>query len=109
MWNQQNKSEIACVFASLILNENNLEISENFLKKIFSVSGVKVENYWFYLFPKLVNGINFKELIGISYSTQEKVQEVKQENLKEKVTEEEDIKSVSNKDSDEDMGFGLFD
>jgi hypothetical protein len=39
MWNSENKTEIACVLAGMILNENNASIDEFNMKKIFKTSG----------------------------------------------------------------------
>mmetsp|Transcript_15991 Transcript_15991/g.32858 ORF Transcript_15991/g.32858 Transcript_15991/m.32858 type:complete len:109 (+) Transcript_15991:5635-5961(+) len=108
MWNGQNKSEIACVFASLILNENKIEISEISLKKILIAAKIKVESYWFFLFPKLVNGIDINNLIGNSSLVEDKTQYSSKISLPEK-KEKKDSESSSDKISDEDMGFGLFD
>jgi ribosomal protein L12E/L44/L45/RPP1/RPP2 len=107
MWNEHNKSEIACLLASLILNDNKKEISEVSLKKVLTASGVSLENYWFYLFPKLMGGINLRDLIGFSCPVEEKIQISSEINIHQK--KEEESVSLSNKESDEDMGFGLFD
>eukprot|EP00286_Rhodomonas_abbreviata_P019970 CAMPEP_0181292076 /NCGR_PEP_ID=MMETSP1101-20121128/2310_1 /TAXON_ID=46948 /ORGANISM="Rhodomonas abbreviata, Strain Caron Lab Isolate" /LENGTH=82 /DNA_ID=CAMNT_0023396515 /DNA_START=3887 /DNA_END=4135 /DNA_ORIENTATION=+ len=82
-----------------------MEISEELLKKILLVSKIKTQNYWFYLFPKLTEGMNFRELIGISVSFKTN----NKENLKNDLVEEEEEAASSLKDSEEDMGFGLFD
>lgn len=109
MWDNQNKSEMACVFASLILSENNLKISEDSLVKIFSAAGLKVENFWFHLFPNLVSAINFKELVGNSPSIQIQSSSILVKNQQGTNEKEEKSEILSEKESEEDMGFGLFD
>merc|ERR1711966_120959 len=104
MWDNQNKSEMACVFASLILSENNLKITEVSLVKIFSAAGLKIENFWFYLFPNLVDGTNFKDLIGNSQSTQTPTPIQSTKNQQETNEKEEKNESSSEKESDGDMG-----
>jgi len=102
MWNQNNKSEVACILVGIILNENEIKITDETLKKILNNLDIKIEKYWFFLFPKLSDKINFNEVLGIS------IREKPSGNSEIKKTIEEKD-SISQKDSEEDMGFGLFD
>ncbi|KAK9863671.1 hypothetical protein WJX84_007306 [Apatococcus fuscideae] len=54
-----SQSELACVYASLILHDDDIEISEDNISKLLSAANVKVEPYWPSLFAKLFakNGI----------------------------------------------------
>jgi len=49
-------SEIACVYAALILHDEGLEISAENISKILKASNVTVEAYWPTLFAKLCKG-----------------------------------------------------
>ena len=111
MWNSKNKTEIACVLAGMILNENNASIDEFNMKKIFKTSGINVEKYWYFLFPKLSDNINFNNVIGISASEKCKIDDVKnQKDDKSGQAESEKKPDIEKKESEEDdMGFGLFD
>mmetsp|Transcript_19940 Transcript_19940/g.48339 ORF Transcript_19940/g.48339 Transcript_19940/m.48339 type:complete len:107 (+) Transcript_19940:2650-2970(+) len=106
MWNQNNKSEVACILAGIILNENKIKITDENLKKILNNLTIKIEKYWFFLFPKLSDKINFDEVLGISIS--EKTCGNLETKIK-KEEKEEEKESILQKDSEEDMGFGLFD
>ena len=111
MWNSKNKTEIACVLAGIILNENNASIDEFNMKKIFKTSGINVENYWYFLFPKLSENINFDNVIGVSTFETCKINNVK--NQKDDMCEKTEFgkkPDIEKKESEEDdMGFGLFD
>jgi len=49
-------SEIACVYAALILHDDDLEISADNINKILKAANVEVEAYWPTLFAKLCKG-----------------------------------------------------
>ena len=49
-------SELACVYAALILHDESLEITSENINSILSKAGVTVEPYWPSLFAKLCNG-----------------------------------------------------
>jgi ribosomal protein L12E/L44/L45/RPP1/RPP2 len=105
MWNQNNKSEVACILAGIILNENKIKITDETLKKILNNLAIKIEKYWFFLFPKLSDKINFDEVLGISIN-EKTFGNLETKKIKENKEEKE---SIIQKESDEDMGFGLFD
>ena len=57
-------SELACVYAALILNDDGLEISAENIQKIITASGVEVEAYWPTLFAKMCKGKDLNALIA---------------------------------------------
>jgi len=104
MWNSENKTEIACVLAGMILNENNASIDEFNMKKIFKTSGINVEKYWYFLFPKLSDNINFNNVIGISASEKCKIDDVKnQKDDKSGQAESEKKPDIEKKESEESL------
>jgi len=114
MWVNKNKSEISCVLAGLILREKNIEISETNIKNIIQAANLKIENYWPLIFSRcmkdLGNEFNIDMDIPPSNSTlqHDNRKSVAKENREDK-KEEKKQKEDSVKESDEDLGFGLFD
>merc|ERR1712003_50351 len=107
-------SELACVYAALILQDDGLEISADNLNTLIKAADVEVDSYWPGLFAKALDGIDIKTLVsnvgsgagapaaGGAGGAAEAApaEEAKEEEKKEESEEEE---------SDDDMGFGLFD
>ncbi|XP_076456563.1 large ribosomal subunit protein P1-like [Babylonia areolata] len=109
-----SKDELACVYAALILADDQVAVTADKLTTILKAAGVSVEPYWPSLFAKALEGISIKELVsnvgssagaapaaapaGAAPAAGEAPAEAKKEEKKEESEE-----------SDEDMGFGLFD
>ena len=58
------KDELVCTYAALLLNDGELEITEEKLNKVISASGNSVEGYWPGLFAKALKGRNVNDLIS---------------------------------------------
>merc|ERR1711963_296317 len=97
-------SELACVYAALILADDDVAITGEKIQTILKAAGVDVAPYWPGLFSKALESCNVKELItnvgsGVGAAGGAVAAEEKKEEKKEEPEEE----------SDDDMGFGLFD
>merc|ERR1712126_589232 len=106
-------SELACVYAALILADDDVAITGEKIQTILKAAGVDVEQYWPGLFAKALESCNVKDLItnvgsgvgaapaagGAAPAAGAAAAEEKKEEKKEEPEEE----------SDDDMGFGLFD
>ena len=57
------KSELSCVYAALILADDDVLITEEKIKAILTAAGVEVEPYWPGLFAKALQNCNVKDLI----------------------------------------------
>lgn len=55
--------ELACVYAALILNDDNIEITNDKIKAILNSAGVQVESYWIDLFSEYFKTHDITELI----------------------------------------------
>ncbi|AEA39086.1 hypothetical protein CPARA_3gp428 (nucleomorph) [Cryptomonas paramecium] len=112
MWHISNKSETGCILASLILNENNIDISEEKLREILTHAGIKFEKFWPKIFIYLTKNYNLSELFQRNeYLTKEKKDIMltdKQQNVSEHKALEKTDSSCNKNSSNEDMGFGLF-
>eukprot|EP00775_Hariotina_reticulata_P005648 gene5648-5887_t len=57
-------SELACVYAALILHDDGLEITADNINSIVKAAGVTVEPYWPSLFAKLFSKKSVEDLIA---------------------------------------------
>jgi large subunit ribosomal protein LP1 len=60
---KQQKDELVCTYAALMLHDGELEISEEKLKKVITASGNNVEGYWPGLFAKALKGKNIADML----------------------------------------------
>uniref|UniRef100_A0A8D1FLH1 Large ribosomal subunit protein P1 n=1 Tax=Sus scrofa TaxID=9823 RepID=A0A8D1FLH1_PIG len=104
-------SELACIYSALILHNYELTVTEDKINALIKAAGVNVEPFWSGLFAKALANVNIRSLIcnvgaggpapaagaapaGGPAPAEEKKVEAKKEESEE---------------SDDDMGFGLFD
>ena len=55
--------DLACVYAALILKDDNIEITNEKIQNILKAAGVKVESYWIDLFSEYFKTHDLTELI----------------------------------------------
>mmetsp|Transcript_3790 Transcript_3790/g.6666 ORF Transcript_3790/g.6666 Transcript_3790/m.6666 type:complete len:115 (-) Transcript_3790:588-932(-) len=55
--------ELACVYAALILHDDNLPITADKMSTIIKAAGLKVEAYWPVLFAKMLANKNLDDLL----------------------------------------------
>merc|ERR1711909_237722 len=105
-----SNSELACVYAALILQDDGLEISGDNLTTLIKAADVECDSYWPGLFAKALDGIDIKALVSnvgagggapAAAGGEAAAEEAPAEEAKKEESEEEE--------SDDDMGFGLFD
>merc|ERR1711955_191497 len=59
-----SNSELACVYAALILQDDGLEISGDNLTTLIKAADVECDSYWPGLFAKALDGIDIKALVS---------------------------------------------
>merc|ERR1712050_752169 len=64
MGSQEEKDELVCTYAALLLHDSELDISEDKLNKVIKASGNKVEPYWPGLFAKALDGQDIGKLLS---------------------------------------------
>merc|ERR1711942_202360 len=104
-----NQNELACVYAALILLDDDVPITVDKLNTILKAASVSVEPYWPGLFAKAAAGLDLKAMVsnvgsgvgtgggGAAAPADAPAAEAKKEEKKESEPEE----------SDDDMGFSL--
>ncbi|XP_060692169.1 large ribosomal subunit protein P1-like isoform X1 [Hemiscyllium ocellatum] len=113
-----SESELACIYSALILFDDEVSITEDKLNALIKAAGVTVEPFWPSLFAKALSNVNIANLIcnigaggplalgtstsGGTAAAGGAAAATDAEEKKAEVKEESD-------ESDEDMGFGLFD
>ncbi|CRL00760.1 CLUMA_CG014015, isoform A [Clunio marinus] len=109
-----SNAELACVYAALILVDDEVAITGEKISTILKAANVEVEPYWPSLFAKALEGVDIKNLItnigsgvgsapaGGAATAAAAAPAAPAEAKKEEKKEESEA-------SDDDMGFGLFD
>merc|ERR1712142_287923 len=107
-----SNDELACVYAALILMDDDVSITVEKINTILKAANVSVEPYWPGLFAKAASGLDLKSIVtnigagvgsgggGGAGPAAAAGGDAPAEEKKEEEPEEEE--------SDEDMGFSLF-
>merc|ERR1712176_11928 len=112
---EKMSAELACTYAALILNDDDVEITGDKISTILKAANVEFEPFWPSLFAGALKDVDVRSLIttigsgvgtggggaaaGGAAAADAGAEEAKEEAKKESSSESED----------EDMGFGLFD
>src|SRR5512144_3283357 len=105
------KAELACVYASLILVDDDVAVTGEKISTILKAANVEVEPYWPGLFAKALEGINVKDLItnigsGVGAGAPAGAAAAGGDAAP---AAGEAKKEEEPEESDDDMGFALFD
>ena len=111
--------ELACVYAALILQDDEVAITGEKIQTILKAADVTVEPYWPGLFAKALEGVDVKALItnvgsGVGSGGGSAGGAAKEapagKAAPAAAAKKEDKKKVEEEEEeDDDMGFGLFD
>merc|ERR1711936_98522 len=112
--NSDMSSELACTYAALILNDDDVEITGDKISTILKAAKVDVESFWPSLFAGALKDVNVRELItnigsGVGSGPAAGAGGAAAGGAAEEEAKEEAKKESSSESEDDDMGFGLFD
>lgn len=111
-----NSDELACTYAALVLQDDDIAVTAEKLQTILKAANVEVESYWPGLFAKALEGVDLKQLISnvgsgvgaapAAAAAAPAAADAPADGGKKEDKKKEEAKEES---EDEDMGFGLFD
>merc|ERR1712186_18605 len=112
--NSDMSSELACTYAALILNDDDVEITGDKISAILKAAKVDVEPFWPSLFAGALKDVNVRELItnigsGVGSGPAAGGAAAGGGAAADDAPKEEAKKESSSESEDDDMGFGLFD
>ncbi|XP_065185050.1 large ribosomal subunit protein P1-like [Sycon ciliatum] len=106
-----SNSELACVYASLILHDDGVEVTGEKISSLISAAKVDIEPFWAGLFAKALEGRNIGDLVSNIGSASAAPAAAASTAAAPAAAEEKKAEKApeSDPESDDDMGFGLFD
>merc|ERR1711970_433433 len=106
-------AELACTYAALILNDDDVEITGDKITAILKAANVDFEPFWPSLFAGALKGVDVRSLItniGSGVGSGPAAGGAAGAAAADAAPAEEEKKKESSSESeDDDMGFGLFD
>lgn len=106
----ENKNEMACVYAALVLHDSGLPIDEDKIKALTEAANVKVEPYWPGLFANVAKNVKMEDLISnIGAAPAPGAGAAAAGGAAEAEAPKEEEKEESEEEEEEAMDFDLFD
>merc|ERR1711974_4296 len=110
--NSDMSSELACTYAALILNDDDVEITGDKISTILKAANVTFEPFWPSLFAGALKDVNVRELItnigsGVGSGPAAGAGAAAAGGAAEEEKKVEEKKEESSESEDDDMGFGL--
>ena len=115
-----SNDELACIYAALILADDNIDIKGDKIASILKAANYDIESYWPGLFAGALEGIKVTDLIknvgsapmaapAAATTTAAAPAADKKADAAKEAPKKEEKKPAKEESDDEEMGFGLFD
>merc|ERR1739842_134560 len=107
-------AELACTYAALILNDDDVEITGDKITAILKAANVEFEPFWPSLFAGALKDVDVRSLItnigsGVGSGPAAGGAAAAGGDAAAAEAPKEEAKAESSSEEDDDMGFGLFD
>merc|ERR1712055_770337 len=107
-------AELACTYAALILNDDDVEITDDKITAILKAANVEFEPFWPSLFAGALKDVDVRSLItnigsGVGSGPAAGGAAAAGGDAAAAEAPKEEAKAESSSEEDDDMGFGLFD
>merc|ERR1711980_5445 len=111
---EKMSAELACTYAALILNDDDVEITGDKITAILKAANVEFEPFWPSLFAGALKDVDVRSLItnigsGVGSGPAAGGAAAGGDAAAAEAPKEEAKKAESSSEEDDDMGFGLFD
>ena len=106
-----NIAELAVPYAILALHDDNVEITEENIMKLLKAANIEVETVWVSIFVKAFEGKNIADMLSAFSSAPAAAVAAPAAGAAAPAAAaaKEEAKKEVKEESDDDMGFGLFD
>lgn len=105
-----NLAELAVPYAILALHDDNVEITEENIMKLLKAANIEVESIWVSIFVKAFEGKNIGDMLTAFSSAPVAAAAAPAAGAAAPAAaSKEEAKKEVKEESDDDMGFGLFD
>lgn len=108
----QERDELLCTYAALILHDEKLEISAENISKVLNAAGAKVEAYWPSLFARALASAKITDLLQAIGTPGAAAPAASAASPSAKAADKKApaaAKKEEKEEEDADMGFSLFD
>ncbi|KAF6002187.1 hypothetical protein CCYA_CCYA11G3121 [Cyanidiococcus yangmingshanensis] len=109
-------TQLALAYAALLLHDAEAEVNADNLKAVLTAAGIDLENFWYGMFARAMKGADLDGMISSLGSAPTVVAAPSAAALQGSGTAgaaaaaaTEEKKEEAKEESDEDLGFGLFD
>merc|ERR1712087_221069 len=111
---EKMSAELACTYAALILNDDDVEITGDKITAILKAANVEFEPFWPSLFAGALKDVDVRSLItnigsGVGSGPAAGGAAAAGGDAAAAEAPKEEAKAESSSEEDDDMGFGLFD
>merc|ERR1739848_395378 len=111
---EKMSAELACTYAALILNDDDVEVTGDKITTILKAANVEFEPFWPSLFAGALKDVNVRELItnigsGVGSGPAAGGAAAGGGAAADDAPKEEAKEESASESEDDDMGFGLFD